>query len=167
MITRADFVQRLISASSKTTAIALDYLSDVLPSSLLFDLCLVPTWTDTDQPCFAPEFAAFWNGSDRGKRPGLSLDEVVSELWQAGRAPEWVDLGVVDEDGQHTYIEARFSRTLISDFPMGLAPFQTRGPYLPQSHSETFIAGNPISKFSLHMSGSTPWGRLARARRAG
>ena len=128
-------------------------LLDELPPLHRFDLWLVPHWTDDSQPRFAPEFAGLWARSDLGRITGLTAEEVIAEISHSGRAPEWIDLCVVDEDGHYTYLEARFSRTLANSFAPPLGPFQVRGPYLPHSFATFTPQSNraPIPlKFSLH-----------------
>jgi hypothetical protein len=45
-------------------------------------------------------------------------------LWHDGRVPEWIDLTAIDEDGQATVLEARFSRWLCSYINI-----KSHGPY--------------------------------------
>ena len=133
VIDRSTFVARLRKAVSEAREFAAELLIDELPAATRYDLWLVPDFPDGETPSFAPEFAAFWQRSKQGRLASATEGEFVDWLWHTGRAPEWIELGVVDVDEAHAFIEARFSRTLVSHFP-GDAPFNVRGPYHPPGY---------------------------------
>jgi len=154
VIDRSTFVARLRKSVSEARAFAADVLLDELPAATQYDLWLIPDFPDGETPSYAPEFAAFWQRSKEGRLASATEDEFVDWLWHAGRAPEWIDLGVVDVGEVHAFIEARFSRTLASHFP-GNAPFNVRAPYYPPGYD---VPGG--GRFCIR--DVTCWGREVR-----
>jgi hypothetical protein len=127
MIERDELRRRCIAATAETLALAPDSILESPPDAARFDLWLIPDWDVEDRPRYAPEFASLWSRADDGMLSGLTLDELIAEIWHAGRAPEWIDLSFLDQDGTSNFVEARCSRRLVAHFS-DPAPFNVRGP---------------------------------------
>jgi hypothetical protein len=155
MITRDELARRLRLATAETIKCARTFVIEPLPDRAIFHPRLVPNWDDDDRPVFDPAFTSYWERSDDGMLANLSDVQLVDELWHEGRAPEWVDLSVIDVDDRATHLEARFSRTLARyfDFPeprtiyTEVCPFQIKGPPMPPGFDPH---RSPREKFSIN-----------------
>jgi hypothetical protein len=153
MIARAELARRLDLATAETIRYAREFVVESLPDRALYTLKLKPTWLEGGAPIYDPEFASYWQRATDGTLAGQSAEQLIAELWHDGRAPEWVDLCVIDVDDASTHIEAMFSRTLTDrlrpvypgDRYHAVIPFQIRGPYMPAD------TPYPVrEKFSIH-----------------
>ena len=146
MIERDELRRRCIAATAETIACARRFIVEPLPDLARYDLWLVPIWSADGKPEYDPELAALWQRSQDGKLAGLLLERFIDEIWHGGKAPEWIDLAITDEDGKYTYVEARMSRRLVPWFT-DPAPFNVRGPYIPPRMSG---GDRIVGRWSLH-----------------
>jgi hypothetical protein len=137
VLSRDQFGRNLADATRTAIEIARTWVLDELPDAARYDLWLV-LGDERDVPRFDPELASLV-----GARPaGLTGEQVIAALWHEGRAPEWIDISVVDVAEGCTYLELRLSRHLSSERrPLwyvqdGVPPFHTCGPYMPRDRSD-------------------------------
>ena len=87
------------------------------------------------------------------ERAFANSEEVVELLWRDGTVPEWINVSVVSEDGEHTLIKleccGRYSGDVKHMYHAheGRAPFHVIGPPVPLGYEE---AGG--GKFDLYWS---------------
>jgi hypothetical protein len=97
------FAQRFGLAHARTLELARCTVTNELPDSIRF--LLKPNSSHSSDPLYDDE--ALFPEDTRPKQPyvgPLTEDETVSWLWRHGKVPEWIDLAVLREDGQHSYI---------------------------------------------------------------
>lgn len=135
---QATFEERLREATARALSFARELVIDTIPDEVRYDLRLIPHHDFGDvPPRVDPELQALWNRSSHGWVWNESFERVVKALWHDGRVPEWIDFGVHSVEGDITYLEVRFSRTLATDEALwyseagGIPPFKITSPEMP------------------------------------
>ncbi|WP_426751631.1 hypothetical protein [Myxococcus sp. Y35] len=134
------FAERLRRAAERTRDFTRTLIFESLPDAIRFDVQLNCSYDGNqlhpDERIYPedPERIPATSGS------GLTREEVVELLWREGTVPEWIDLSVSREDGEHTAIEVaccgRFTANeqLLYHEREGYPPFHVLGPPLPPSY---------------------------------
>lgn len=148
------FAERLRRAAEHTRDFTRTLILEPLPDSIRFDVLLNQSFDGNplhadervypDDPRRIPEH----------RRSLLSEEQAVELLWREGTVPEWIDLAIKQEGGEHTRIEmlccGRFTANeqLLYHEQEGYPPFHVRSPPMPLSQGP-----EPRERFSLYWYG--------------
>lgn len=134
------FAERLGVAAERARDFARTLVIEPLPDAIRFDVQLNSSYDGNplhaDERVY-PEDSTHIPASLRSR---LTRAEVVELLWREGTVPEWINLTVKEEDGEHTVIEldscGRFTANeqLLYHEREGYPPFHVLGPSLPPSY---------------------------------
>jgi len=83
-----------------------------------------------------------------------TVEAAVDYLWRNKKVPEWIDISVGGEDGEHTFLQllccGRFTATdeLLYHRDGGVAPFSIKSPVLPPGYDDSVDDGS--QKFDVN-----------------
>ncbi|MCE9669946.1 hypothetical protein LY474_19285 [Myxococcus stipitatus] len=148
---KSAFAERLRRAAERARDFARTLVIEPLPDNVLFDVELNCSY---DGNPLHPDERVYPEDPTRfppTQRSRLAREDVVELLWREGAAPEWINLTVKSEDGEHTLIElsccGRFTANehLLYHEQEGHPPFHVLGPSLPPSYDQ-----EKAERFSLY-----------------
>ncbi len=134
------FAERLGRAAERARDFARTLVIEPLPDAIRFEVELNSSY---DGNPLHPDEHVYPEDPTRipaSLRSRLTRAEVVELLWREGTIPEWINLSVTGEDGEHTLIElaccGRFTANaqLLYHEREGYPPFHVLGPSLPPSY---------------------------------
>ncbi|MFP2958400.1 hypothetical protein ACLEPN_11300 [Myxococcus sp. 1LA] len=134
---KSAFAERLCRAAERTRDFTRTFIIETLPDTIRFDVQLNVSY---DGHPLHPDERVYPEDSERipvTLRSRLTQEDVVELLWRDGAVPEWIDLKVGREDGEHTLIVVsccgRFTANeqLLYHEHEGYPPFHVHGPSLP------------------------------------
>jgi hypothetical protein len=148
-VDRDVFAERLARAARRAVEFAREFVENSLPDAIRFRVRLNSSY---DANPLHPDERVY--PKDGARYPASELtrvdqDTLVRLLWRGGAVPEWVNLTVIDEDGEATVVEAmccgRFTANdaILYHRHEGWPPFHVLGPHLPND----WAPGSP--RFSL------------------
>ncbi|MBL8851813.1 MAG: hypothetical protein JNG89_19215 [Planctomycetaceae bacterium] len=133
---RAIFRERLRQAAETAVEFARRHVHQQLPESKLF--LVYPNQSYDGNPLVGDEVVFPDDSLDRDQCHGpWTPARAVEFLWRSSRVPEWIDLAVQSEDGQHTHVALRCcgrftaSDELLYHHQSGIPPFSVKSPVLP------------------------------------
>lgn len=147
------FQDHLTRAADSAVDFARSYVLNELPSQRKF--LIHPNQSFDDNPLRADE-ETYPNDSQPDDQPILftTAEAVVDYLWRNTKIPEWIDINVGGEDGEHTYLQllccGRFTATeeLLYHRNGGVPPFSVKSPVLPPGYDDSVEAG--AQKFDVN-----------------
>ncbi|MBU1037165.1 hypothetical protein KKF32_03975 [Patescibacteria group bacterium] len=122
-MTKENFIKKFNKSLNQTMEFARTLVIDELPDQYKFNL---------------------YRADLRYFKKRLEIDEVVNELYQNGKVPKWINIGVIKVDDGYTIIKCEYSDTFYDDdnllqFPNDpLSPFSITGPARPDNQKEKF-----------------------------
>ncbi len=145
---RAVFAQRLRDAAGAARDFASQLVRETLPSPIRFRVRLNRSYDATTR---GDNFRLFRDDSGLERASSVSNcceAEAIDALWRDGLVPQWIDVAVIGETGEATFVELVCCGRFTADEQRlyhasgGLSPFQVTGPVQPPRH-----AGE---RFSIH-----------------
>ena len=167
IVNESVFEQRFQRALERTVAFARRQVVETLPDSVRIKLCL-GQWTEqhavSAEKDIQPLPPALLEKTEE-QLAALTPEECVELLCYEGRVPGWINLSVVSEDGQNTFVEAVTSGWMTSDESLlhegTNPPFQVRGPSAPPSRGPDSLRTDPWSLYwKLELSSVDELGKL-------
>jgi len=136
------FQDHLTRAADSAVDFARNYVLNELPNQRKF--LVHPNQSFDENPLQADE-ETYPNESQPDDQPILftTAEAVVDYLWRSTKIPEWIDISVGAEDGEHTYLRllccGRFTATeeLLYHRDGGVPPFSVKSPVFPPGYDES------------------------------
>ena len=135
------FQEHMTRAADSAVDFARNYVLNELPNKRKF---LVHPNQSCDEDLSSDE-ETYPKDSQPDDQPILftTAEAVVDYLWRNNKIPEWIDISVDSEDGEHTYLQllccGRFTETeeLLYHRDGGLPPFSIKSPVLPPGYDDS------------------------------
>lgn len=136
------FQDHLMRAANLAVDFAQNYVLNELPNQRKF--LVHPNQSFDGNPLCADE-ETYPNDSQTDEQPisFTTAEAVVDYLWRNTKIPEWIDISVGGEDGEHTYLQllccGRFTATeeLLYHRDGGVPPFAIKSPALPPGFDQS------------------------------
>lgn len=136
------FQEHLTCATDSAVDFARNYVLNELPSQRKF--LVHPNQSYDDNPLRTDE-ETYPSDTQPNDKPIVfaTAEAVVDYLWRNDKIPEWIDINVGGEDGEHTCLQllccGRFTATeeLLYHRDGGVAPFSVKSPVLPPGYDDS------------------------------
>lgn len=147
------FQEHLSRATDLAVTFARNYVWNDLPEPRVF--LVHPNQSFDGNPLSGDEVTYPSNTQADDKPIVFSTAEaVVDYLWRDDKVPEWIDISVGGEDGNHTHLQllccGRFTATeeLLYHRDGGIPPFSVKSPVFPPSYDDA--PGAEAQKFDAN-----------------
>jgi hypothetical protein len=139
---REIFQENLLRAADSAVSFARKYALNELPDQVVF--LVHPNQSCDENPRRGDE-ETYPEDTQKDDQPltFTTTEAVVGYLWRNEKAPEWIDISVEREDGEHTYLQllccGRFSsmEELMYHRKGGIPPFSIKSPNLPPCYDKS------------------------------
>jgi hypothetical protein len=147
------FQERLLSAADLAVKFARNYVWNELPEKRVF--LVHPNQSFDGNPLNGDE-VTYPSDTQADDQPIIfaTAEAVVDYLWRDDKVPEWIDISVGGEDGNHTHLQllccGRFTATeeLLYHRSGDIPPFSIKSPVLPPGYDDT--SGADSQKFDAN-----------------
>ena len=136
-MTRSEFMSLLTKATRASVDFARRYVENDLPETVRFHVLLNQSY---DGNANAEEH--IYSEDDGRELPSVTSDGVAELLVRDGRCPEWIDVAVEAEGGDHTLMRLLCCGRYTADESrmyytrQGTGPFGIKSPNLPFGYAE-------------------------------